>query len=207
MRTERSKQSRQEIMRKILDAAIAEFSQHGFQGASTQAIAERAQLKKSQLHYYIEDKEALYSQVLGMVLDSWRSFFVFDSAAEQSPREALSEFVRVKLDYALENPELSRIFTMEVLSGGARLENYWPGAMEATHAKVAKINSWVADGALRPLDGRLLIMHIWALTQYYSDYTLQAEMLLESPLTEPDVRQKIEQELIRFVLSGAGLRA
>ena len=96
---------------------------------------------------------------------------------------------------------------MEVLSGGARLENYWPGAMEATHAKVARINSWVADGALRPLDGRLLIMHIWALTQYYSDYTLQAEMLLESSLTAPEVRQKIEQELIQFVLSGAGLRA
>tara|TARA_Y100000758_G_scaffold153751_1_gene109100 strand:+ start:510 stop:938 length:429 start_codon:yes stop_codon:yes gene_type:complete len=142
-----------------------------------------------------------------MVLDSWRSFFVFDAEPELRPGEALSEFVRVKLDYALAQPELSRIFTMEVLSGGARLENYWPGAMEATHAKVAKINSWVADGALRPLDGRLLIMHIWALTQYYSDYTLQAEMLLESSLTVPEVRQKIEQELIEFVLSGAGLRA
>ena len=85
---------------------------------------------------------------------------MFDAEPELTPREALSEFVRVQLDYALEQPELSRIFTMKVLSGGARLENYWPGAMEATHAKVAKINSWMADGALRPLDGRLLIMHI-----------------------------------------------
>ena len=102
-----------------------------------------------------------------MVLDSWRSFFVFDAEPELTPREALSEFVRVKLDYALEQPELSRIFTMEVLSGGARLENYWPGAVEATHAKVAKINSWLADGALCPLDGRLLIMHIWALTRLH----------------------------------------
>ena len=32
-------------------------------------------------------------------------------------------------------------------------------------------------------------------------------MLLESSLTVPEVRQKIEQELIEFVLSGAGLRA
>tara|TARA_R110001599_G_scaffold86538_2_gene231964 strand:- start:406 stop:1032 length:627 start_codon:yes stop_codon:yes gene_type:complete len=205
MRTERSKQSRQEIMRKILDAAVVEFSQHGFQGASTQAIAERAQLKKSQLHYYIEDKEALYSQVLGKVLDSWRGFFTFDASPELLPREALGEFVRLKLDYALENPELSRIFTMEILSGGARLEAYWPGAMEATHAKVSKIDSWVQRGELRPLDGRLLIMHIWALTQYYSDYRLQAELLLEASLTESTVRSNIEQELIRFVLLGAGL--
>jgi TetR/AcrR family transcriptional regulator len=48
-------------------------------------------------------------------------------------------------------------------------------------------------------------MHIWALTQYYSDYTLQAEMLLESSLTDPAVRKRIEQELIRFVLMGCGL--
>lgn len=208
MRTERSKQSRQEIMRKIMDAAVTEFSQHGFQGASTQAIAERAQLKKSQLHYYIEDKEALYSQVLGKVLESWRSFFILDAdSASSSPRAALSEFVRVKLAYALEHPQLSRIFTMEVLSGGARLEAYWPGSIEATLAKVAVIDGWVEQGALRKLDGRLLIMHIWALTQYYSDYTLQAELLLESSLTEPQVRQKIEQELIDFVLLGAGLSA
>jgi hypothetical protein len=32
-------------------------------------------------------------------------------------------------------------------------------------------------------------------------------MLLESALTAPDVRQKVEQELIQFVLSGAGVRA
>lgn len=32
-------------------------------------------------------------------------------------------------------------------------------------------------------------------------------MLLESSLTAPEVRQKIEQEPIEFVLSGAGLRA
>lgn len=37
-----------------------------------------------------------------MVLYSWRSFFVFDTEPELTPREALSEFVRVKLDYALE---------------------------------------------------------------------------------------------------------
>ncbi len=207
LRTERSKQSRQEIMRKILDAAIAEFSQHGFQGASTQAIAARAQLKKSQLHYYIEDKEALYSQVLKQVLDNWRGFFSFDAQPELSPREALSEFVRLKLDYALEHPELSRIFTMEILSGGARLESYWPGALENTHAKIANIQRWVERGELRPLDGRLLIMHIWALTQYYSDYTLQAELLLETPLKEPAMRLKIEQELVTFILLGCGLSA
>lgn len=192
-------------MDKIFDAAVTEFSQHGYQGVSTQAIAERAQLKKSQLHYYIEDKEVLYAQVLGKVLDSWSSFFSFDENPELTPREALSEFVRLKFKFALDNPQLSRIFTLEILSGGKRLEKYWPQSITNTHAKVINIQKWVDNGEMRPLDGRLLIMHIWALTQYYSDYTMQAELLLESPLQAPETQKKIEQELITFTLLGCGI--
>ncbi|MEG1771475.1 MAG: helix-turn-helix domain-containing protein, partial [Comamonas sp.] len=54
--TSRAKQGRERIMGAIRDAAIAEFSRHGFKGASTKAIAERAGLTKPQLHYYISSK-------------------------------------------------------------------------------------------------------------------------------------------------------
>ncbi|WNL41636.1 TetR family transcriptional regulator C-terminal domain-containing protein [Halomonas sp. PAMB 3264] len=204
-RTQRSKQSRQETMNKIIDAAIIEFSQYGFQGVSTQAIAARANLKKSQLHYYIEDKEALYSKVLGKVLDSWRTIFSFDAHPDMSARDSISTFVRLKFRFALENPELSRIFTMEILSGGERLEKYWPYSIANTHSKVLHIQRWVSNGEMRTLDGRLLIMHIWALTQYYSDYTMQAELLMDSPLSDSDTCSKIEQELVTFVLMGCGI--
>ena len=49
----RAKQGRERILGAIREAAIAEFSRHGFKGASTKAIAERAGLTKPQLHYYI----------------------------------------------------------------------------------------------------------------------------------------------------------
>tara|TARA_B100001113_G_C21021291_1_gene583645 strand:- start:22 stop:783 length:762 start_codon:yes stop_codon:yes gene_type:complete len=204
-RTERAKLGRQEIIQNIMDAAIIEFSQHGFIGASTQAIAERAGLKKSQLHYYIEDKEALYSKVLGKVLNAWADFFSFDETPGSEPAEELKKFIKMKLDYALDHPQLSRIFTMEILSGGARLEEYWPQAIAATMRKVERINRWAEEGKLRAPDGRLLIMHIWALTQYYSDYTLQAEKLMDGPLTDPEVREKILHELTTFILQGCGI--
>ena len=47
----RAKQGRERILGAIRDAAIAEFNRHGFKGASTKAIAERAGLTKPQLHY------------------------------------------------------------------------------------------------------------------------------------------------------------
>jgi hypothetical protein len=45
------------VLAAIRDAAIAEFSQNGLKGTSTQAIAERAGLTKPQLHYYIKARK------------------------------------------------------------------------------------------------------------------------------------------------------
>ncbi|WP_249673166.1 TetR family transcriptional regulator C-terminal domain-containing protein [Pseudomonas abieticivorans] len=153
--TRSPKQSRQEIMDNIRAAAISEFSQHGFIGASTQAIAERAGLKKSQLHYYIEDKESLYAQVLGQLMNAWSKLFVFGAQDSATPRQILGEYVRQKLEFALDHPEISRIFTNELLSGGTRLEGFWPGALSTTQSKVDRLQTWVDQGILRPLNPRL----------------------------------------------------
>ena len=72
----RAKQGRERILGAIREAAIAEFSRHGFKGASTKAIAERAGLTKPQLHYYISSKEDLYEELLYSVLNGWSGAFI-----------------------------------------------------------------------------------------------------------------------------------
>ncbi|WP_322045368.1 CerR family C-terminal domain-containing protein [Paraburkholderia sp. J67] len=49
-----------ETRRKIIDAAIHLFGQHGFAGASTRDIAARAGVNAPALQYYFENKEGLY---------------------------------------------------------------------------------------------------------------------------------------------------
>ncbi|WPN49658.1 TetR family transcriptional regulator C-terminal domain-containing protein [Pseudomonas sp. P8_241] len=199
-----SKQNRKEILQSIRSAAISEFSLHGYSGASTQSIAERAGLKKSQLHYYIEDKESLYNEVLAQIFTRWEKLFIL-SDASHTPAQVIADYVRQKLDFALQEPELSRVFTHELISGGLRLQPFWPQAVAATEEKVERLQAWVDAGQLRPLNPRLLIMHIWALTQYYADYSVQAERMLGESLQNPDQRQKILDELVEFVLAGCGL--
>jgi TetR/AcrR family transcriptional regulator len=111
----------------------------------------------------------------------------------------------MKLQFAFENPELSRIFTSEILSGGQRLEAFWPDAMASAKVNVDVIDAWVKTKQIRKLDGRLLLMNIWALTQYYADYALQAERLLQTPLENIDQQQSIIEELTTFILLGCGL--
>src|SRR3989344_675095 len=116
----RAKQGRERILPAIREAAVAEFSRHGFKGASTKAIAERAGLTKPQLHYYISSKEELYEELLYSVLNGWSGAFIFDRNSDD-PKKVLSSYVRKKLDYALDNPGLSRIFTTEGLARGRQV--------------------------------------------------------------------------------------
>lgn len=47
----------------ILDAAEVIFADHGFHGATTRAIGERARANAALIHYYFGSKEALYQAV------------------------------------------------------------------------------------------------------------------------------------------------
>jgi len=202
--TSRARQSRDRVLAAIREAAIAEFSLHGFKGTSTQAIAERAGLTKPQLHYYIKGKDELYEELLYAVLNGWSNAFAFETASDDPPR-VLGNYVRKKLDYALDNPGLSRIFTSEVLGGGRNLGKYWPVAIRSTQQKVDVIDGWIARGLMRPLDARLLLMHIWAVTQHYADYAVQVRVMLGQAPDAAIDREPIARELTTFVLLGCRL--
>ena len=199
----RARMARERILELIRDAAITEFSLHGFKGASTQAIAERAGLTKPQLHYYIKGKDELYEELLFAVLQGWSEAFAFD-ASSADPRRVLTNYIHKKLAYALDNPGLSRIFTNELLGGGPNLRRYWPVAVRSTQQKVDLINGWIAQGLMRPLDARLLLMHIWGMTQHYADYAVQVRVMLGQAPDAPIDREPIQRELTAFVLMGCG---
>ncbi|UTW01084.1 TetR family transcriptional regulator C-terminal domain-containing protein [Marinomonas rhizomae] len=201
---EKVKLTREEIQKNILQAAIYEFSRHGFIGTSTQSIAERAGLRKSQLHYYIVDKEDLYNQVLSKLFRAWGRLSELKSDS-QTPAEILKHYIYVKLQFALKYPDLSRVFTMEILSGGERLAPFWPSALHNTKLNAEVINNWVQQGKIRSLDGRLLMMNIWALTQYYADYRIQAELVMSASLDESDLQDCLVNEVTTLILKGCGL--
>lgn len=200
----RARLGRERILAQIREAAITEFGLHGFKGASTQAIAERAGLTKPQLHYYIKGKDELYEELLFAVLQGWSEAFAFDDSTAD-PRRVLTRYIEKKLAYALDNPGLSRIFTNELLGGGPNLGRYWPLAVRSTQQKVELIEGWIAKGLMRPLDARLLLMHIWGMTQHYADYAVQVRVMLRLSSDAPIDRAPIERELTAFVLMGCGL--
>lgn len=195
--------NRERVMAAIHAAAIVEFSEKGLAGTSTQAIAGRAGLTKPQLHYYIRGKEELYGELLMSIVADWKSMF---DASSSDPGAVLAGYIRAKINLAFDKPEISRIFTREVLDGGRNLEAFWPGARENTRAKVAAIDGWIARGLMQPVDAHALIMAIWAMTQFYADSALQVQQLRQpgQPGWMPD-REALVAELTQFVLRGCGI--
>ena len=203
-RPRNARQNRERVLAAIRAAAIVEFSQNGLKGTSTQAIAERAGLTKPQLHYYIKGKEELYEELLMSVIADWKGMF---DAASTDPAQVLGDYIRSKVHLAFDKPEISRIFTREVLDGGKNLERFWPDSRKRTREKVNVINGWIARGLMQPVDAHTLLMSIWAMTQFYADSAVQVQQLRKptQPGWTPE-RDKLADELIAFVLRGCGLR-
>lgn len=89
-----------ETRRRILEAAIQEFSEHGLAGARTSTIAAVARVNKALLYYYFRDKEALYTAALeavaGKVAESGLALLTMEcSAGERLLRFALQHFDRI----------------------------------------------------------------------------------------------------------------
>lgn len=109
---------RERTARRILDAALVEFSDHGYGGARVDAIAERSGASKPMIYSYFGDKDALYGAAL-------RDAYVQIRAGERAleletlaPKEAVSALVRFTLAHYRENPWFIRMLNTENLRGG-----------------------------------------------------------------------------------------
>jgi TetR/AcrR family transcriptional regulator len=86
--------------RKILRAAVHEFSTHGLSGARTDAIAKSASVNKALLYYYFKDKQGLYAaaveEVSGEVArNALAALDPAYSAGERLLRSAVNHFDRI----------------------------------------------------------------------------------------------------------------
>lgn len=86
--------------RKILRAAVHEFSTHGLSGARTDAIAHSASVNKALLYYYFKGKQGLYAaaveEVSGEVVrNALAALDPAYSAGERLLRSAVNHFDRI----------------------------------------------------------------------------------------------------------------
>jgi AcrR family transcriptional regulator len=98
--------------RKILAAAVSEFSQFGVDGTTVEKIAKAAAVNKERIYKYFGDKRELFNQVLRHELVKVAQAVPVSSFAEVD----IGDYAGRVFDYHTEHPELSRLMRWEGLS-------------------------------------------------------------------------------------------
>ena len=181
----------------ILDAALDAFSTLGFRGTTVDQIAERCGLSKPNLLYYFRRKEDIYRAVLERTLDAWLApLRTLNETAD--PIAELTNYITSKLEMTFANPAASRLFANEILHGAPHIGDFLKGPLrQLVDEKTRVIRRWVAQGRIAPVDPLHLLFAIWAVTQHYADFIVQAQALSPRPLNLEQTKQAVLDILLR----------
>ncbi|HEX7443143.1 MAG TPA: TetR/AcrR family transcriptional regulator [Acidimicrobiales bacterium] len=137
----RSRRPSDHVTRDLLDAAAVEFAAHGFAGASTRRIAERAGAHQPQINYHFTSKEQLWRATVDHL------FSLMDAELPglgdgPTTDAAFAAVVRSFVRFSADRPELDRIINLEATAPSPRLD--W---LVATHLQprfAAVSDGWTA---------------------------------------------------------------
>ncbi|MFB7286703.1 TetR family transcriptional regulator [Actinacidiphila glaucinigra] len=148
----------EESRARILDAALAEFSTFGVAGARVDRIAKAAGVNKNLIYVYFENKETLFSTVLGSNLTKVYADLAFTP-------EDLPGYAERVFDFAMSNPALMRLIAWNGLEGGAGN----PSTRDEAHAaKVAGLEAIRSEGNGAEFSSAFLLTGVMALATAWS---------------------------------------
>ena len=172
----RTRRSSEDIASALLDAAAVEFAAHGFDGASTRRIAERAGAHQPQINYHFQSKEHLWREAVDRLFALMADAVLGDgTGTEGEGEDLLAARLRRFIHFSAEHPELNRIINLEATTPSARLD--W---LVTTHLRPLYD---LVDGAWSELRaaGRgapLTSSEVWELTTSYGALHFANEPML-----------------------------
>lgn len=158
--TERREREREEVRRKMLDAARDLFVTEGYERVTMRKIAEAIEYSPTAIYLHFEDKDdlvlALCREDFGRLLAAMES-----EAPPADPIEWIRQLGRSYARFALENPNHYRFMFMTPLRAGHKPEPTDPGHLSfgVLRAAVAK---GIETGALRPGDVDKVAQVMWS---------------------------------------------
>ena len=199
MEQKKSTQKRQQL----LSAALDVFSLYGFSGASLDEIAQRADMHKSNIFYYYENKEALYVEVLTTVMQKWLApLQILEPDLE--PAEAITQYLMQKIEVSRTQPKASKLFALEIIQGAPHILPILKGPLRKLFKRKSKvILNWQEQGKISDkIDAEVLILNLWGITQNYADFSTQIEMVTGKTLSNRSMYQRTIEHTVHMMLYG-----
>ena len=157
---ERREREREEVRRKILDAARDLFATQGYANVTMRKIAEAIEYSPTAIYGHFEDKDDLVEALCNE--DFARLLAIFDS--QEAPPDPLDRIRMLGHGYALfarQNPNHYRFMFMTPNKCQRPLQPSDPGQLSFQRL-LAAVEAARAKGLLRPVDPMLVSQVLWA---------------------------------------------
>ena len=199
MEQKKSTQKRQQLLAAALDV----FSVYGFSGASLDEIAQLAEMHKSNIFYYYENKVALYVEVLTTVMQKWLAPLQM-LEADLEPAEAITQYLMQKIEVSRTQHKASKLFALEIIQGAPHILPILKGPLKKLFKRKSKvISTWQEQGKISDkIDAEVLIINLWGITQNYADFSTQTEMVTGKTLRNRTMYQRTIEHTVHMMLYG-----
>ena len=159
---------------KLLEAAIQEFAESGYEGATIAAIARRAKAPQPLVHHHFGSKEELFREVLDVLAADFKRE-VLDADAGQGD---LAGILRRFILFTARRPQLARIWAIESARRGPHAKYFTDKHIRPLNERLKPIlHAAVAKGHLPAVDETLLLLVAQGLGSYPFLVTEQVRLL------------------------------
>ena len=149
----------EKTMRKILDAALAEFGEKGFSDSSIVSITSRAKVALGTFYTYFDSKESLFAALVRDMSSRVKNLVPPATADARGALDAEARTQRAYLDFVLENKEVYRIIDEAEFVDPEGFRAHY----EAAAARIAaRLTAGVDSGEMRAADDFETQVHAWA---------------------------------------------
>ena len=190
----------------ILEAAEAEFLEKGYGSAKMLAIAKRANVSHSMLHYYFSSKENLFqtiflqkSQIIVPLLEN-----IFE---QQLPfLELVRNFIETQFNFLRQNPKIPHFILSEILTNEVNrallFEVLSPKIINVFGKFEKAFNEEVEKGVIRPLQFKNFIMNIVSINvSTFILLPVLEDIIWQNGKNIEDILNERRESNVQFVLS------
>ncbi len=154
--------------KRILNAALNIFAEHGFSGARMQQIADEADINKAMLHYYFHSKTLLFEEIFKMCLGKINRLYLNCFRKKTPFEKKIEDLAEAYLRYLQNNPKEAQL----IINGIAKNPGYFRKHIvtvfedEKFFELKSSINSEFAGGNIKDISPYHLLILMLPMAMY-----------------------------------------
>ncbi len=190
--------------RRLLDAALLEFSEHGLAGARVDRIAALARANKAMIYYHFTSKESLYKALIAREAEKIGNMLRTALAESNDPETVLRNVAENYMAFINKENLFVPIVIREMASGGQEIIPALKTVISRRGIQekmITIIESGKQHGKFRNIDSRQAMISFIGMNLFYLIFSPLVNMIWEID-DEKDFRQRRPAETVDLFMRG-----